>query len=43
VPSMDPESTTTTSSQNDTEARQSAMRSASLNVIMQAESRGRSP
>jgi hypothetical protein len=37
VASVDPESTTTISSQKDSDARQSPMRSASLNVIIQAE------
>ena len=40
VASVDCESTTTISSQNASEARQSPMRSASLNVIMQAEMAG---
>lgn len=38
VSSVDPESTTTISSQNASEARQSPIRSASFNVIMQADS-----
>src|SRR5688500_17762351 len=37
VASVEPESTTTSSSQNASDARQSPMRSASLNVIMQAD------
>lgn len=40
VPSVENESTTTISSQNDSDARQSPIRSASLNAIMQAEIAG---
>jgi hypothetical protein len=43
VASVEPESTTTISSQKSSERRQSPMRSASLNAIMQAETQGRSP
>ncbi len=42
VPSVEPESTTTISSQKASESMQASMRSASLSVMMQAERAGRS-